>query len=110
MDTIAASVIGARHLRIARNGQDAAAAASGPGWAVAAVCDGCSAGAYSEVGARLGAMLVVASLARRFGAGEAGLADAGDAGLEGRREAEPPAAAAMRDLWAEVQAEVVAAL
>jgi hypothetical protein len=71
MDTITATVTGARHLRVARNGQDAAAAASGPGWAAAAVCDGCSAGAYSEVGARLGAALVVAALARRLAAGEA---------------------------------------
>ncbi|MBV8758042.1 MAG: protein phosphatase 2C domain-containing protein [Deltaproteobacteria bacterium] len=86
MDTITASVIGARHLRVARNGQDAAAAASGPGWAAAVVCDGCSAGAYSEVGARLGAAIVVAALARRLAAG------------------------AMGDLWPGVQAEVVAAL
>lgn len=86
MDTITATVVGARHLRIARNGQDAAAAVSGPGWAAAAVCDGCSAGAYSEVGARLGAAIVVAALARR-------LADGGGA-----------------DLWADVQADVVRAL
>lgn len=70
MDTITATVTGARHLRVARNGQDAAAAASGPGWAAAVVCDGCSAGAYSEVGARLGAALVVAALARRLAANE----------------------------------------
>ena len=70
MDTITATVTGARHLRVARNGQDAAAAASGPGWAAAVVCDGCSAGACSEVGARLGAALALASLARRLAAGE----------------------------------------
>jgi hypothetical protein len=86
MDTVIASVTGARHLRVARNGQDAAAAASGPGWAAAAVCDGCSAGAFSEVGARLGAAIVVAALARRLAEG------------------------ATHDLWAEVQAEVVRAL
>ena len=89
MDTITATVTGARHLRIARNGQDAAAAASGPGWAAAVVCDGCSSGAYSEVGARLGAAIVVAALARR-------LADAGSA--------------SHRELWAEVQAELITAL
>ena len=94
MNTITASVTGARHLRVARNGQDAAAAASGPGWAAAAVCDGCSAAAYSEVGARLGAALVVAVLARR-------LAEAGsENGLEACSEA----------WWAGVQAEVIAAL
>jgi hypothetical protein len=70
MNTITATVTGARHLRVARNGQDAAAAASGPGWAAAVVCDGCSAGVYSEVGARLGAALVVAALARRLASGE----------------------------------------
>lgn len=99
MDTITAAVTGARHLRVARNGQDAAAAASGPGWAVAAVCDGCSAGAHSEVGARLGAAIVVAALARRL--------------------AKQPPAPATREpatheptaqLWAEVQAEVIASL
>lgn len=86
MNTITASVTGGRHLRVARNGQDAAAAASGPGWAAAAVCDGCSAGARSEVGARLGAAIVVAALARR-------LADGGNG-----------------ELWPGVQAEVIAAL
>jgi hypothetical protein len=86
MDTITATVTGARHLRVARNGQDAAAAAAGPGWVAAAVCDGCSAGAYSEVGARLGATLVVAALARRLARGEPGA------------------------LWGEVRAEVIGAL
>jgi hypothetical protein len=73
MDTIssaAAAVTGARHLRIARNGQDAAAMWTGddgparPGGRAGAiaVCDGCSAGASSEVGARLGARLVVAAV------------------------------------------------
>src|SRR5512141_2490934 len=102
MDTIIASVTGARHLRVARKGQDAAAAASGPGWAAAAVCDGCSAGAYSEVGARPGAAIVVAVLARRLAAGtcaHATSADVPDAGGQGPRE-----------LWAEVQAEVIRAL
>jgi len=98
MDTIIATVVGARHLRIARNGQDAAAAASGPGWAAAVVCDGCSAGAYSEVGARLGAAIVVAALARRLAAGSGAGCAAGGAG------------GASADLWADVQAEVVRAL
>lgn len=89
MDTITATVIGASHMRLARNGQDAAAAASGPGWAAAVVCDGCSAGAFSEVGARLGAALVVAALARR-------LADAPESGHHG--------------LWTAVQADVIRAL
>src|SRR5262245_44235698 len=73
MDTIAAvaaSVIGARHLRAARNGQDAAVAWRGSGAAVVVVCDGCSSGASSEVGARLGAMWFARALAARLEAGE----------------------------------------
>lgn len=69
----AAAVTGARHHRIGRNGQDAAAAWTG---AVAGelagaivVCDGCSAGAGSEVGARLGAGLVIAAAARELAGG-----------------------------------------
>ena len=62
MNTIsiaAAAVAGARHLRVARNGQDAALAWAGEGMGAVVVCDGCSAGASSEVGARLGAQLVI---------------------------------------------------
>ncbi|MFT3694294.1 MAG: protein phosphatase 2C domain-containing protein [Kofleriaceae bacterium] len=60
MDTISfktasATVIGARHRRAERNGQDAACVRVEDGIAVAVVCDGCSSGAGSEVGARLGA-------------------------------------------------------
>lgn len=57
IETAAAAVTGARHLRVARNGQDAAAVWMGQGCGAAIVCDGCSSGAYSEVGARLGAQL-----------------------------------------------------
>jgi hypothetical protein len=66
----AAAVSGARHVRIARNGQDAAASWVGDGAAAIAVCDGCSAGTSSEVGARLGAQLVVGALAARLSRGE----------------------------------------
>ncbi len=65
MDTIStasAAVTGARHLRSARNGQDAAATWVGESTAGVVVCDGCSAGASSEVGARLGAQLVIAAV------------------------------------------------
>lgn len=65
-----AAVTGARHLRVPRNGQDAAAAWFGDGTGAVVVCDGCSAGAYSEVGARLVAGLVLAKLARAGGIGE----------------------------------------
>lgn len=64
MDTksAAASVVGARHHRTGRNGQDAAAAWTDGQAGAIVVCDGCSAGAASEVGARLGARLAVAAI------------------------------------------------
>lgn len=67
--TAIATVTGARHLRLARNGQDAAAAWCGDHAAAVVVCDGCSSGASSEVGARLGARLAIRVLADRLGAG-----------------------------------------
>lgn len=65
-----AAVTGARHLRMARNGQDAVATWVGDGVAAAVVCDGCGSGASSEVGARLGVQLVIAAAARRLAAGD----------------------------------------
>src|SRR5262245_17007364 len=75
MDTMAiragaATVIGSRHQRSSRNGQDAAVAWSDGKRAVAVVCDGCSSGGSSEVGARLGASVFLHSLAMRLAAGE----------------------------------------
>ena len=64
-----AAVTGARHLRMARNGQDAVATWVGDGAAAAVVCDGCGSGASSEVGARLGAQLVIAAIAARLAGG-----------------------------------------
>ncbi|HEY4059224.1 MAG TPA: protein phosphatase 2C domain-containing protein [Kofleriaceae bacterium] len=77
-----AAVTGARHLRDARNGQDAAVSAVvalplgkravdvvGSGSrsaAVVVVCDGCGSGASSEVGARLGARAVLGAITRRL--------------------------------------------
>jgi hypothetical protein len=111
MDTVAirasaASVTGARHSRAARNGQDAAIAmcsdagissdsgamSSGQGAGpvgVVVVTDGCSSGASSEVGARLGATLFARSLYARLLAGA-------------------PIAAA--ETWTAVRADVVRAL
>ena len=85
----AAAVTGARHLRAARNGQDAAAVWLGDDAGAVVVCDGCGSGASSEVGARLGARLVVAALARRLAAG---------------------ASPACRDTWEAVRLEVIGAL
>ncbi len=64
-----AAVTGARHLRTARNGQDAAAVWACEGTGAVVVCDGCGSGGSSEVGARLGAQLVIAALAQRLEAG-----------------------------------------
>src|SRR5258706_4237384 len=63
-------VTGARHLRTARNGQDAVFVCYDDERAVAVVCDGCSSGASSEVGARLGAMLFARAVFARLEAGE----------------------------------------
>ncbi len=84
-----AAVIGARHLRTARNGQDAAAVWTGDAAGAVVVCDGCGSGASSEVGARLGAQLVIAALSQRLAGGSS--------------PADPA-------LWAAVRAEVVARL
>src|SRR5262245_24792418 len=73
MDTIgvaSASVTGGAHRSLSRNGQDAVATWVGDGMAAVVVCDGCSAGAHSEVGARLGAALWIEALSRRMRAGE----------------------------------------
>lgn len=68
-----AAVIGARHARDARNGQDAAASwvagepiGPWPDAAVVVVCDGCGSGASSEVGARLGARAVLGAITARL--------------------------------------------
>ena len=67
--TATAAVTGARHLRMARNGQDAGAAWASGGAAAIVVCDGCGAGQSSEVGARLGAKLAIATLADQLARG-----------------------------------------
>ncbi len=66
LQTATAVVIGARHQRAGRNGQDAAAAFSEGGVGVVVVCDGCSSGGSSEVGARLGARLFAHKLGARL--------------------------------------------
>ena len=104
MNTItvaAASVTGARHRRVGRNGQDAVATWVGDEMAAVVVCDGCSAGAYSEVGARLGAALWIAALARRMRSGE----------CEATRSAvRAEVIAPLASMWSAVRAEVVAKL
>jgi hypothetical protein len=85
----AASVTGAHHLRARRNGQDAAATWVGDGAAAVVVCDGCSAGTGSELGAALGAKLVARGLAARLAVGASPMAEV---------------------LWAEVRSEVAGVL
>lgn len=80
MDTLVArlviaSVTGARHHRLPRNGQDAASSSASDDVAVVVVCDGCSSGASSEVGARLGTTLFARSLVAQLRTG-AHVADA----------------------------------
>ncbi len=71
----AAAVSGAAHLRLARNGQDAAATWSDARRSVVVVCDGCGSGARSELGAIFTANAMAAAMARRLGAGEPAAAE-----------------------------------
>lgn len=58
------SVIGHSHRKRGKNNQDALAWYIGPKMITAVVCDGCSAGAHSGVGAKIGAKLMMAELNR----------------------------------------------
>jgi hypothetical protein len=58
------SIAGREHTRLHRNNQDGLAVRVDEQRIVAAICDGCSAGRSSEVGARLGAAWIVANLPR----------------------------------------------
>ena len=53
ISTAAAAGTGARHLRVARNGQDAVATWTGEDCGAIVVCDGCGSGAFSEALERL---------------------------------------------------------
>jgi hypothetical protein len=76
-------VIGREHRRRGRGGQDAAAVVLTDGIACAVVCDGCSSGEASEVGARLSARWIAthAPRLRRAIDDDAALAEAVVAGL-----------------------------
>jgi len=63
------TVMGRSHALSERGNQDAYTWLSRPRSLVAAVCDGCGSGAHSEVGAQLGARLVVEGLSRRLAEG-----------------------------------------
>lgn len=60
------SVIGRDHVLIGKNNQDACGCHVGADMIVAVVCDGCSGGRHSEVGAKLGARLLVEALRRQL--------------------------------------------
>ena len=66
---VAGSAIGSEHLRLRRNGQDAALVWRGPEALVGLVADGCGSGGHSEVGARLGIRLALLGLRRALAAG-----------------------------------------
>lgn len=62
----AGSVLGREHRRLGRNNQDAFAWSAAADALVAVVGDGCSGGPHSELGARLGARLLVTALRERL--------------------------------------------
>jgi len=66
------SVPGRRHRMAGRNNQDAFAWAARDGALVAVVSDGCGSGTHSEVGAQIGARLVVRAALRLTRAGLTG--------------------------------------
>ncbi|MDO8425808.1 MAG: protein phosphatase 2C domain-containing protein [bacterium] len=74
------SVAGFDHVRAGRNNQDAFAWHQDDQYTIAVVCDGCSDGTHSEVGALLGAPQLVAAIRRLL---EDGVA------LDGKRGCEP---------------------
>lgn len=83
----AGTVAGAAHVRTGRNDQDAFHWASSGDALVAFVCDGCGSGKHSEVGAAIGARLLVTAALERIRAG-----------------AEPPS----EKLWEDVRRDVLA--
>ena len=60
------SVIGREHMRLGKNNQDAYASLITEQCAIAVVCDGCGSSLHSEVGAKLGAHIVVDTLYRTW--------------------------------------------
>src|SRR5436309_16027802 len=63
-DIAACSVTGKDHVLAGRNNQDAYHWACLPHAVMAVVCDGCGSSKYSEVGAQIGARLVIAAMIR----------------------------------------------
>lgn len=57
------SIVGRRHRHIYQNNQDAYDCITNEDATIAVVCDGCSGGKHSEVGAKLGAKLIIQEIA-----------------------------------------------
>jgi hypothetical protein len=65
------TLIGRGHVRTGKNNQDACHARADGKTLVAVVCDGCSGGRHSEVGAAIGARLLVETLNRNLASADA---------------------------------------
>lgn len=68
-EVAAGTVTGRDHMRAGKNNQDAFCWAAAEDVLVAVVCDGCSEGIHSEVGAQIGARITVDSFVHVFGKG-----------------------------------------
>jgi serine/threonine protein phosphatase PrpC len=66
IEVAAGSVVGRDHRRVGKNNQDAWAWAPLPQGLMAVVCDGCGSQPHSEVGAQLGAALMMRTVARQL--------------------------------------------
>lgn len=60
------SVIGREHQRLGKNNQDGHYFLSNENYTIALVCDGCGSGLHSEVGAKIGAKLIVETIAQHL--------------------------------------------
>lgn len=60
------TIIGREHQRLGKNNQDAFHTLTHEDYAIAVVCDGCGSGLHSEVGATIGAKLIVETIAQKL--------------------------------------------
>ncbi|MDJ0703684.1 MAG: protein phosphatase 2C domain-containing protein [Leptolyngbyaceae cyanobacterium MO_188.B28] len=65
-EVAAGSILGRDHLRVGKNNQDAFSWISREHVTLAIVCDGCGSGAASEVGAQIGAQLIIEAIAQQL--------------------------------------------
>ena len=65
-EVAAGSILGRDHLRVGKNNQDAFSWISREQATLAIVCDGCGSSAASEVGAQLGARLIIEAIAQQL--------------------------------------------